>query len=82
MHAGSGYAPGRDVPTFPADRTNLARLYTPRLIAVVAAKENLGISNNAAFALLDAGRDVRLVHPTAVVAASGVVAVDPLLVAG
>jgi len=45
-------------------RTDLARLLSPRTVAVVGANEKLGMSNNAVLPMLEAGRAVHLVNPT------------------
>jgi acetate---CoA ligase (ADP-forming) len=45
-------------------RTNLARLLSPRTIAVVGANEKLGMSNNAVIPMLEAGHQVVLVNPS------------------
>lgn len=42
-------------------RANLARLLSPRTVAVVGANEQLGMSNNAIRPMIAAGRDVLLV---------------------
>jgi acyl-CoA synthetase (NDP forming) len=42
---------------------NLARLLSPRTVAVVGASEQLGMSNNAVRPMLEAGVDVRMVNP-------------------
>ena len=42
---------------------NLARLLSPRTVAVVGANEKLGMSNNAVVPMLEAGRAVHLVNP-------------------
>ena len=46
--------------TFP----NLARLLSPKTIAVVGANEKLGMSNNSVLPMLEAGRQVVLVNPS------------------
>jgi len=43
--------------------TNLARLLSPRTLAVVGANEKLGMSNNAVVPMLEAGRQVHLINP-------------------
>src|ERR1700751_1994016 len=44
------------------DHSGLARLLSPRSVAVVGASENLGMSNNAVLPMLDAGLEPRLVN--------------------
>jgi acyl-CoA synthetase (NDP forming) len=44
-------------------RSNLARLLSPRTLAVVGANEQLGMSNNAVLPMLEVGREVALVNP-------------------
>jgi acetate---CoA ligase (ADP-forming) len=44
-------------------RSNLARLLSPKTLAVVGANEALGMSNNAVIPMLEAGREVFLVNP-------------------
>jgi acetate---CoA ligase (ADP-forming) len=45
-------------------RVNLARLLSPKTIAVVGANEKLGMSNNSVLPMLEAGRAVALVNPS------------------
>jgi acyl-CoA synthetase (NDP forming) len=42
---------------------NLARMLSPRTVAVVGASESLGMSNNAVLPMLDAGIEPRLINP-------------------
>lgn len=44
-------------------RVSLARMLGPRTVAVVGASEQLGMSNNAVVPMIEAGRQVALVHP-------------------
>jgi acyl-CoA synthetase (NDP forming) len=44
-------------------RPALARLLSPRTIAVVGASEKLGMSNNAVLPMLEAGLEPRLINP-------------------
>ncbi|MFM2073042.1 MAG: putative acyl-CoA synthetase domain [Actinomycetota bacterium] len=44
-------------------RSNLARMLSPRSVAVVGANEQLGMSNNAIIPMLEAGHEVALVNP-------------------
>jgi acetate---CoA ligase (ADP-forming) len=45
-------------------RSNLARLLSPKTIAVVGANEKLGMSNNSVMPMLEVGRAVALVNPS------------------
>ncbi len=47
-----------------AVQANLARMLSPRTIAVVGANEKLGMSNNSVLPMLEAGRDVALINPS------------------